>query len=227
MLHFWTRPWFSQDKTFSQLAICFEQPDVSTPILTNAPRVALCSTRLSLQTWRTWPSASGRCWWPRSRWRSTRTTRRCWWTSSTAWPSPTPAPPSCARPGWTAWPAFTIRTATSLRCFQAVKLSTRGTKSDVLLLLSQPEVCLLHLQAAMCYVHVAALVAEYLWRKGEFRRFGRGIGYLAFPVNNHCNCAALCLSSSFMEAIKWLMPKCSNRRRLFCIDWLINLMCAA
>lgn len=23
------------------------------------------------------------------------------------------------------------------------------------------------LQAAMCYVHVAALVAEYLWRKGE------------------------------------------------------------
>lgn len=23
------------------------------------------------------------------------------------------------------------------------------------------------MQAAMCYVHVAALVAEYLWRKGE------------------------------------------------------------
>ncbi len=29
--------------------------------------------------------------------------------------------------------------------------------------------CLPHLQAAMCYVHVAALVAEYLWRKGELR----------------------------------------------------------
>lgn len=26
---------------------------------------------------------------------------------------------------------------------------------------------LFYLQAAMCYVHVAALVAEYLWRKGE------------------------------------------------------------
>lgn len=35
------------------------------------------------------------------------------------------------------------------------------------------------LQAAMCYVHVAALVAEYLWRKGESGDIG--IILISFP----------------------------------------------
>lgn len=38
----------------------------------------------------------------------------------------------------------------------------------------------------MCYVHVAALVAEYLWRKGET---GRGqVAAITFynPHNNSC-----------------------------------------
>lgn len=42
---------------------------------------------------------------------------------------------------------------------------------------------LFHLQAAMCYVHVAALVAEYLWRKGETRN-GAITVYIQF--NNYC-----------------------------------------
>lgn len=37
------------------------------------------------------------------------------------------------------------------------------------------------LQAAMCYVHVAALVAEYLWRKGESGDIG--IILISFPFN--------------------------------------------
>lgn len=34
----------------------------------------------------------------------------------------------------------------------------------------------------MCYVHVAALVAEYLWRKGEFR-----ICLANYPFKLHCD----------------------------------------
>lgn len=79
-----------------------------------------CSTQPFHQMWRTWQSASEQCWWPRSRWRSTRTTRRCWWTSSTAWLSLTPARLSSARPGWTAWLASTTRTEIFQRSFQNI-----------------------------------------------------------------------------------------------------------
>lgn len=76
---------------------------------------APCSPQPSPVRWRVWPCGSGRFWWPRPRWGSTRKTPRCSWTSSTAWRGPMPAPRSCAGPGWTAWPERTWRMETCPR----------------------------------------------------------------------------------------------------------------
>lgn len=126
-------------------------------------------TRPSRRTWKTWRSASERSWWPRPRWRNTSETQRCWWTCSTASPSRTPARPNYARPGWIAWPASTWRTETCQR-----SRLTHLTAPSCCYFLTRLNISRLtrcsHLQAAMCYVHVAALVAEYLRRKGASAR---------------------------------------------------------
>lgn len=44
-----------------------------------------------------------------------RRIQRCWWTFSTVWLTPTPAPLSCGAPGWRAWRRFTSATEISQR----------------------------------------------------------------------------------------------------------------
>lgn len=61
----------------------------------------------------------------------------------------------------------------------------------------------------MCYVHVAALVAEYLWRKGELRiqssRSVRLLVMVCFPLQiitaEHLNSIPTFLQSQFTDAI--------------------------
>lgn len=138
--------------------------------------------------WRTWPNVSEQFWWLRLRWRSTREIQRCWWTCSTASPNLTPARLNYARPGWTAWPESTWRTET---CQRSVIRARPMWLNRLNFVVDSNIVCLVKclvnfktqiltestfycldmscsccLQAAMCYVHVAALVAEYLRRKG-------------------------------------------------------------
>jgi len=61
------------------------------------------SERTSRWKWRTWQSASGRCWWLRLAWRNIAVTRRCTLTCSTVWPSHTPARQNSARRGLNQW----------------------------------------------------------------------------------------------------------------------------
>lgn len=68
-----------------------------------------CSPQLSPQKWRVWPSGSAQFWWLQPRCESMKKILKCCWTSSTAWPGPTPAPLSWGGPGWTAWPERTSR----------------------------------------------------------------------------------------------------------------------
>ncbi len=120
-------------------------------------------TQHSHLMWKAWPRRSALFWWPRLRWRSMRETPRCWWTCSTVWPNLTPALLNYARHGWIAWPVSMWRMETSLRY-----ITHSHTHLHVCLKYCEAHVLwfFLSLQAAMCYVHVAALVAEYLRRKG-------------------------------------------------------------
>lgn len=59
----------------------------------------------------------------------------------------------------------------------------------------------LSLQAAMCYIHIAALIAEYLKRKGKINMFK--IHYVSINIiveNNFClSCSSLLYVSSILK----------------------------
>lgn len=55
------------------------------------------------------------------------------------------------------------------------------------------------LQAAMCYIHIAALIAEYLKRKGKINMFK--INYVSINIIVENNFCLSCFSSLYISSI--------------------------